>query len=207
LNIKKIVDLSIPITNHTPVYPGDPEPHIQSATTIENDGYNVSNLDIESHTGTHVDAPIHFNQSGFKMDEVPIGQFMGEGIVIRVTDKQDGEAITLEDVQPYAERFSTNKLALFHTGWSQYIGEEKYFRHPYISEEVITFMLEKGIRVFLVDALNIDPPDGSSFKGHQLITAANGIIGENYTNFDLVDFEKPFIITLPLRLAGGMVHQ
>lgn len=200
--IEKVVDLSMPITEKTPVYPGDPKPNIQPAATIDTDGYNVSFVSMGSHTGTHVDAPFHFNPEGSKIDEVPLEQFMGEGIIIEVSDKLAGEAILLADVKPYEEKLGPDKIVLFHTGWSRYADDEKYFQHPYISEEAVRFILEKGIKVFLIDALNIDPPDASSFVGHELITAVNGIIGENYTNFDLIDFENPFIITLPLSYQG-----
>ncbi|WP_174727782.1 cyclase family protein [Mesobacillus harenae] len=200
--IEKVVDLSMPITEETPVYPGDPKPKIKPAATIDADGYNVSLVSMGSHTGTHVDAPFHFNPKGSKIEEVPLEQFMGEGIIIDVSHKLEREAIVLADVELYEEKLGPDKIVLFHTGWSQYAGDEKYFQHPYIAEEAVRYLLEKGIKVFLIDALNIDPPDGSSFIGHELITAVNGIIGENYTNLDLIDFENPFIITLPLSYQG-----
>lgn len=47
---KKIVDLSLPLTNNTPIYPGDPEPNISVATTLEQEGYNLHYLHIGSQT-------------------------------------------------------------------------------------------------------------------------------------------------------------
>ncbi|OAT71529.1 cyclase family protein [Parageobacillus thermoglucosidasius] len=202
MNIKKIVDLSMPITAQTPVYPGDPKPHIEPAATFAQNGYHVSRLVLGSHTGTHVDAPFHFREDGLRIDEVPLTYFLGKGIVIDVTGKNDGEAITLSDVKHYLPQLEPGMIALFHTGWSQYAGTERYFRHPYIAIDVIRAMLEQGIRTFFIDALNIDPPDGSSFPAHEAITAANGVIGENFTNFDKIDFTDPYIIALPLYLPG-----
>jgi kynurenine formamidase len=62
--IKKIVDLSWEFTAETPIYPGDPEPSVTVATTLENEGYNLSTLVMGTQTGTHVDAPYHFSNSG-----------------------------------------------------------------------------------------------------------------------------------------------
>jgi kynurenine formamidase len=200
VNIKKIVDLSMPITAQTPIYPGDPKPHITPAATFAQNGYHVSRLVLGSHSGTHVDAPFHFRQDGLRIDEVPLTYFLGKGIVIDVTGKNDGEAVTLDDVTRYLPRLEPGMIVLFHTGWSQYAGTERYFRHPYIAIDVIQAMLERGIHTFFIDALNIDPPDGSSFPAHEAITAVNGVIGENFTNFDKIDFADPYIIALPLYL-------
>jgi kynurenine formamidase len=203
MNIKKIVDLSMPITSQTPVYPGDPKPHIEPAATFAQNGYHVSRLVLGSHTGTHVDAPFHFRENGARIDEVPLTYFLGKGIVIDVTGKNDGEAITLDDVTAYLPRLEPGMIVLFHTGWFQYAGTERYFHHPYIAIDVIEAMLERGIHTFFIDALNIDPPDGSSFPVHEAITAVNGVIGENFTNFDKIDFANPYIIALPLYLPKG----
>jgi kynurenine formamidase len=202
MKIKKIVDLSMPITTQTPIYPGDPKPDIRLVTTFHQDGYHVSQLTLGSHTGTHVDAPFHFRQNGERIDEVPLSKFIGKGVVIDVTGKEECQAITLEDVKPYLNKLTHGDIALFHTGWSKYVGKDKYFRHPYITIEVIQAMINRGVRTFFIDALNIDPPDGSTFPAHEAITAVNGIIGENFVNFEKIDFADPYIIALPLYLPG-----
>jgi kynurenine formamidase len=202
MNIGKIVDLSVPVTNETPVYPGDPAPNIFPAATISKEGYNVSKLEIGSHTGTHVDAPFHIHSKGSRMDEVPLDEFIGEGVLIDVTNKNPCSGISLKDVHVNLPFLGPGKIALFHTGWSKYMGTDKYFSHPYVELEVVQEFLKRGIRTFFIDAVNIDPPDGRSFACHEAITGVNGIIGENFTNFDQIDFDKPLILALPLKLTG-----
>ncbi|HZG59208.1 MAG TPA: cyclase family protein [Anoxybacillus sp.] len=202
MKIKKIVDLSMPITPQTPIYPGDPKPDIEPITTFHQEGYHVSRLTLGSHTGTHVDAPFHFRQDGERIDEVPLSKFIGKGVVINVTDKEECQAITVDDVKPYLNKLTPGVIALFHTGWSKYVSEDKYFRHPYISIEVVQAMIDRGIRTFFIDALNIDPPDGSAFPAHEAITSVNGVIGENFINFEKIDFADPYIIAFPLCLPG-----
>lgn len=73
MKFKQIVNLSLPLNNDLPIFPGDPEPNMRSATTIKKDGYNTSFLDIGSHTGTHVDAPYHFRDEGETIDPPAIG--------------------------------------------------------------------------------------------------------------------------------------
>lgn len=203
MEFKRIVDLTLPLDNNIPIFPGDPEPNVRPATTIEKNGYNTSHLDIGSHTGTHVDAPFHFRKEGKTIDRLPLESFIGEGVLIPATHKKGGEAITVEDAAPYFDKLGPGKVVLFHTGWTKYLEEEEYFNHPYVDIEVIVKMLELGVRTFFIDALNIDPPNGEQFPAHEAITVVNGIIGENFTNFDQITFNKPLIIALPLKVANG----
>ena len=78
--IKKIVDLSWEFTAETPIYPGDPEPSVTVATTLENEGYNLSTLVMGTQTGTHVDAPYHFSNSGETIDNMELDFFLGEAV-------------------------------------------------------------------------------------------------------------------------------
>jgi len=197
---KKIVDLSLPLNNQTPIYPGDPEPNISVATTIENEGYNLHYVHIGSQTGSHVDAPYHFSPSGQKIDESDLSLFIGTGVVIPVWGKGEQEEITLADVESYLGQLEPGKIVLFHTGWSQYAKEEKYFRHPYVNVEVITEMIQRGIRTFFIDCINIDVTGGDSFPVHDAVAEVNGIIAENLTNFAAIDFADPLICAFPLRI-------
>jgi kynurenine formamidase len=200
---EKIVDLSLPLTNETPIYPGDPQPNISVATTIENEGYNLLHVHIGSQTGSHVDAPYHFCPTGERIDESDLHLFIGTGVVIPVLEKEEQEGIVLGDVKPYLEQLSPGKIVLFYTGWSQYAGEEKYFRHPYVHVDVINEMIKRGIRTFFIDAINMDRTGGDSFPVHHAIAAVNGIIAENLTNFGAIDFPDPLVCAFPLRIAGA----
>lgn len=202
MKVRKVVDLSVPITQKTPVFPGDPKPQIQSIKTFEKDGYHLTSINLGSHTGTHVDAPYHFFEDGQTIDELPLRQFMGRGVILDVRGKQPGMAIGLDDVHDRLEIIEAGDIVIFHTGWSQFAGTERYFTHPYIDIMVIEELLERGVRAFFIDALNVDPPDGSSYKGHRAILGAKGVIGENLYNLEQIDFPHPFIMALPLNLPG-----
>ncbi|MFP3472115.1 cyclase family protein, partial [Micrococcus sp. SIMBA_144] len=80
-----------------------------------------------------------------------------------MTGKEPGEEITMSDVQDQIEQVIPGTIVLFHTGWSKYSESELYFRHPYLSVDIINDLLEKGVTTFFIDALNVDPPDGSAF--------------------------------------------
>ncbi|WP_170086737.1 cyclase family protein [Kyrpidia spormannii] len=200
---RKIVDLSMPIRRGMPVYPGDPQPDLQPAATLDKDGFNVSHLHLGTHTGTHVDAPYHFSEGGARIDSLPLEWFVGTGLIIPVPGKRPRECICLEEVAPWVERAKPGQLVLFATGWWRKAGEADYVRHPYVEVRVIEALLERGVRVFGIDAMNIDPTGETDYPVHRAITAAGGIIIENLCNLNAVDFADPVIVVFPLRIEGA----
>ena len=205
MDARRIVDLSVPLSESTQVYPGDPEPRIRPAATIGADGFNLLTLAMGSQTGTHVDAPYHFREDGPRIDEVDLSLFVGSGVVVDATGLAPRSRITWETVS--AAPLRAGVIVLLHTGWSRRYGTDAYFDHPFLDADACRRMLGLGVRTFLLDAPSIDetPGDGhpgEGFPAHRLIAEAGGVIGENLRNFEVIDFE-PFISCLPLRLSGG----
>ncbi|MBX5437456.1 MAG: cyclase family protein [Alicyclobacillaceae bacterium] len=199
---RKIVDLSLTISDDTPIYPGDPEPSLTIATTVANEGYNLHHVRIGSQTGTHVDAPYHFLNSGERIDEMELCKFVGPGFVIPALGKGEQEPITMEDVGRYVELAKAGQIVLFHTGWSRYAGEDKYFRHPYVEVDVVKALISKGVRTFAIDCINIDITGETDFPVHHAVAAVSGVIAENLSNLEAIDFDDPFISILPVKLKG-----
>ena len=166
MKIKKFVDLSWDITEQTPIYPGDPEPKISVATTLESDGYNLSSVYIGTQTGTHVDAPYHFSNEGDTIEKMELDFFFGEAVVIRVTDKKPNEKITMNDVMPYDEKIRKGTIVLFNTNWYKKVGTEEFFKHPYVSLEVAEYLVNKGVRFLCIDTINADQTGGTEFPVH-----------------------------------------
>lgn len=201
--IKKIIDLSQEINRSTFVYPGDPHPSFEPIATIQNDGYNILQVCMGSQSGTHADAPYHFSNDGKTIDQCDLSLFTGEGIVIPVLDKEPHQPITLADVEPYLSAFYDQMIVVFHTGWSRYNQTDQYFAHPYLSIEAVQALLDRGVRTFGVDMINIDDTGTNAYPAHHLIVKYDGIIIENLTNLDEIDFDKPFFSFLPLKMTNA----
>lgn len=73
----RIIDLSQPLFNKMPVYPGDPEVVIQEIHSIEKNGWNMMNMTLTTHLGTHVNVPYHMISTGEKLDSFPLDRFIG----------------------------------------------------------------------------------------------------------------------------------
>jgi kynurenine formamidase len=200
--IKKIIDLSHGLTAETPVYPGDPVPNFSVATTIENEGYNLFNVFLGSQTGSHVDAPYHFSNQGATVDKVDLKHFIGNGLIIDVTNKKGKEEITQGDIMKYEKQIELVDIVLFKTNWYKKAGTDEFYDHPFLSKAGGEYLLSKGIKTVGIDAINLDNTGGTEFPIHDLYSAAGGIIAENLANLDSVDFQTPFIIFLPLKLVG-----
>lgn len=101
MNPATIIDLSHPLLEPVPCYPGDPEfkmslacsfPLIAAPGTINSDSdlseanivVRVHALSLGTHTGTHIDAPFHFFPSGQKLHEIPLAQFVGRAAILDV---------------------------------------------------------------------------------------------------------------------------
>ena len=95
---------------------------------------------------------------------------------------------------------------MLHTGWSRHRRTPLYFDHPYLTPDAAQFLLEAGVRTIALDAPNPDPTDltGSGparLPVHHLVADADGVIVENLTALEKIDFADPWLSVLPLRLA------
>jgi kynurenine formamidase len=206
--IRRIIDLSMPLDERTPFYPGDPAPRVCAATTIAADGFNVSRLEIGSHSGTHCDAPLHFLEDGMPLDALPLERFAGPGVVVDVTGLEPRTPIGWDRLEPCAERLGPGALVLLHTGWDAHRVTEAYFDHPFLDGDACTELLERGVRTIGIDAINLDETpagelDLARFRCHAQISAAGGVIVENLVGLGLIDFADPLISVFPLHIPGG----
>ena len=77
----KIIDLSVPLTHRMPVYPGDPEVDIVEVQTMDKNSWNLRQMTITTHLGTHVNVPYHMVKDGKKLDDYQLDVFFGEAVI------------------------------------------------------------------------------------------------------------------------------
>jgi kynurenine formamidase len=206
--VRGIVDLSHPLDDDTPVYPGDPVARFEPATTIAEHGYNVLHVRMGSQTGTHVDAPFHFLEDGARIDELPLELFLAPALVADVRGKAPHTPINWADLAPVAPRLAPGRMLLLHTGWDAHWGTDRYFDHPFLDGDAAERVVAAGVRTIGLDALSLDEtvlggePAGG-FAAHFAVLGAGGVIVENLTNLAAVRSVDPVVSVLPLRLAGA----
>jgi len=81
-----IIDISVSVRPGMVTYPGDPEVVLERVRSIEGgEGYNLSRISLGLHTGTHVDAPLHFVEGGADAEAVPLEVLVGPATVVDAT--------------------------------------------------------------------------------------------------------------------------
>ena len=206
--VRDVVELSHPLADGMPVYPGDPVASISQATTIEEHGYNVLHVRMGSQTGTHVDAPYHFIEDGARIDELPLELFLAPAVIADVRGRAPHTPITWADLLPVADRLAAGRMLLLHTGWDAHWGSDAYFDHPFLDGEAAERVAAAGVRTIGLDALSLDETvlDGEPAGGvaaHMAVLGAGGVIVENLCGLEHVRSAEPVVSVLPLRLAGA----
>ena len=115
----KIYDITVPITDALTVWKGDPPVTITKVASTQNDGYNLHRLDISAHTGTHIDAPLHFIEHGGNIGSISLESMIGPVMVIEIADEIQnitGEVLEGLHIPKSIERiiFKTKNSKLWH---------------------------------------------------------------------------------------------
>lgn len=187
----KYVDLSVPINEATPIYPGDPKTSIKPAGVLEKDGYCDHYLSMGTHVGTHVDAPMHMIAGGKSLDQIPVDQFIGRGVYVDVTD---GNFNGVKDVD-----IQEGDIVLLHTGMGAKYHESAYFDdYPAMSEEMAHYLVSKKIKMVGSDTCSPDNKDG--FPVHKILLGGGVLIVENLTNLGQLADKVFRIFALPINL-------
>ncbi|MDR7077115.1 arylformamidase [Neobacillus niacini] len=193
----KIIDISRRLENGMPVWPGDTPFHYEvSWTKAESGSANVGSLSMSTHTGTHVDAPFHFDDNGKRIIELDLDLYIGP---VRVLDMTGKEAIGTKDLEHLdLEGF---KRVLFRTlSWQN--SAEFPEKIPHLEAALGPFLAEKGIRLIGVDVPSVDPIDSKDLDAHHSLNN-NGIHILESVQLDEVEPGDYELIALPLPLAEG----
>ena len=206
--VRRLVDLSHPVHDGMPVYPGDPDVRTSPATTVAEHGYNVLHLQMGSQSGTHVDAPYHFLEDGARIDELPLELFLGPARVVDVRGKPPRGRIGWDDLAPHAEHLTPGRLLVLQTGWDEHWGTPAYAAHPYLTGEAADRVVAAGVRTVAIDALSLDETAAAGdpvggFPAHDAVLGAGGVIVENLCGLAALSTASPVLSVLPLRLAAA----
>lgn len=186
------VDLTVPLGEQTPVYPGDAPAQVERAGVFEEDGFNDHVLKLGTHIGTHIDAPYHMIADGKKLNEFPVSKFVGRGVCIDVRS-----GFSLESIESAA--LQEGDIVLLMTELSKKYYESTYFEdYPAIPKVFAEALIAKNIKMVGLDMCS---PDHEPFEIHKLLLGSDVLIIENLTNLDAV-FGKEFTVyALPLNVA------
>jgi arylformamidase len=198
--MRNIIDLSHDITHQMAVFPADPAVGVLRHHNYLN-GYLVSQVIFGTHTGTHIDVPIHKIKGGKPVDEVPIDRFVQKAYVMDLTVLKPLEEMTRRHLEPYAAKVKGVQAVIIKTGWGEHFGTDDFFTSfPGISEEAVDWFIEKGIKL-----VGLESPSVNVVKHEQIHTRLlkNDIyIVESLAGVNKIAKEYVELYAVPLKLKG-----
>jgi len=187
---KEIFDLTRPLGERVPVYPGDPGPVFRKA---ERDGYTCTDLRLTTHTGTHLDAPSHYLAGGTSVDRIPLQKLVGEACVLDMGDAGDSITAASLSVKLHGGRRVLIKTRA--SGTSSF-GTE----FPHLAPDAARLLAGAGTLVVGIDSPSIEAPGGDGSVHRELLK--NGIAILELLDLSGVAEGDYFMVALPLRLEG-----
>ena len=195
-------DLSQRIENGMTVYPGDPLPRLAPSAQVAAP-WRVSNLQLGSHTGTHIDAPSHFLASGKSIDQYPLSRFMLRGVVVPLRDLGEDEMIPWPVCAEHVAAVAEGGAVVLQTDWSRHWQEERYFRHPFLAPETAEQLARRHIGVVAIDTPSVDSTVRGTSYAHEILLGNDVLIVENLTGLEQLHPGRLYeFCFLPLYLAG-----
>lgn len=186
--------------------------------------YAASAFSASEHGGTHLDAPIHFAESGRTAAEIPLDDLAGAAVVIDVSEAAAADPDHLVDVADLERwevsngRIPDRSIVLLRTGWGarwpdpeRYLGTarrgadavaELHFPglHPVAAEWLVE---NRAVKAVGIDTASIDRGQSTDFEAHQVLAGANVPVFENVAQLDRLPAIGAWVIALPMKIEDG----
>jgi kynurenine formamidase len=222
-----VVDLTHPFNEETIYWPT--EDGFEREVTVEGmteDGYFYASghFSTSEHGGTHLDAPIHFAEGTYTVDEIPLNRLMGPAVVIdgtqEATANPDFQIESADLLRWESQRgpIPDGSIVLFRTGFGRfwpdrgrYLGTDEHgseavanLRFPGLHPDAASWLVEnRAIHAVGIDTPSIDYGQSRLFETHRILFRENIPAFENVANLDRLPSEGSVVVALPMKIEGG----
>lgn len=192
----KWIDITQPLNTQTTTWEGDvPFTYTLNYSKDQTGSVNLGQIQTSLHTGTHLDAPFHYDNQGETIEQLDINQFIGVAQVIHCVSIPVIQPEHLATIQPNIDfvLLRTTKQAA-----------TTYFPKEYsvLSPTLAPFLQEKGVKLIGVDTPTIDPVDSKELHAHHALHESKIAILENIVLNEIKEGLYD-CIALPLPIVGG----
>lgn len=196
-----IYDVTAPISNAMPVWPGDPPVQLTPKSHVSRDKshtVHLTSIEMGSHTGTHVDAPFHMIDGAKRLSDFALDVFVGPVTVFEIPSASSISRTELEQFN-----WDGIERALFKTENSKHWQDRKFYEEfVHLEPEGAQFLADHGIRLVGIDYLSIDKFKSASHPSHFVLLKKDIIIIEGL-NLNAVPAGAYHMVALPLNLQGS----
>lgn len=200
------IDLTLTISQNLPSFPGSPNPHFIPWSKIKTNGFNLELIFFSSHTGTHLDAPFHFNEKGPKIHQIPPSRLISNATFIKIT-KGPNQQISKQDIINFEKKYQkigNNSTVVFFTGWQKNLKKKYFFKNnPGLSYSAAKYLISKNVNLIGIDSPSIDIGTDEKFPIHHILSKNNVLIVENLCNLENISGIIFKLIVLPLKLKDA----
>ena len=223
-----LVDLTHPFDEDTIYWPTDTEGFVlETVSQGMTDGgyyYEAHSFRSAEHGGTHLDAPVHFAEGAWSVEEIPLERLVGPAVVVGVEEAAAADRDYLATIADF-ERWEAEHgaipegaIVLVRTGYGRhwpdrtaYLGTEltgpeavPHLHFPGLHPDAARWLVdERQIHAFGLDTPSIDRGQSTDFASHRILGAANVPGLENVAQLDRLPARGFTVAALPMKIAGG----
>jgi arylformamidase len=196
----ELIDLSLPLRDGGPSYPGDPLCSIRPFKSLEADGVNLRTIAIGSHQGTHLDAASHFLADGTTVERIPLGQTTGPAILVDLGERPPRSAIEVADFSRL--ELQPGDRLVYRVGWDRRVEEPGYFTDgPRLSLDAARWLAERRLGLLGMDTPTPNPEHGREI--HRLLLGAGTVLLEALAGLDRLRPGSFWLSAAPIRIVGS----
>lgn len=215
----KVEDLTHDYDDKFPTYFGAPGIAMEQKFNFKDNGFNLMSLTVNEHTGTHIDAPLHFSADGQAVNEIPVENLVVPLCVIHIHGKasENPDAqVTPDDIKAYIAKHGPipdKACVAMHSGWSKHVATDKFrnvgsdgktMHFPGFHVEATKMLLEETNAVGMaVDTLSLDHGPSADFATHYAWLPQNRWGIENIANLDKVPASGATLVVGAPKHKGG----
>ena len=216
---RTVYDLTHTFSPKLPVFPAFKPVQIRQRFTIAKDGFFANEVTFDEHTGTHLDAPVHFAAGGSTADRIVPDRLFAPLAVVSIdarAAKDPDTLVTVDDLLAWEMRYGRLPQGAFvamRSGWDARIGDPARFLNkdtngtmhaPGFSEQAARFLVrERNIVGVGVDTLSLDAAEAQKFLAHLMLLGAGKYGVELLANLGAVPPSGATIIVGGPKLQGA----
>lgn len=188
------IDISQRLNDKVAVWPGDtPFAYTLSWSMKDSGSVNVGQITMSTHTGTHIDAPFHFDNEGKRVIDLDFNLYIGSAKVIHLRNKK---SIGINDVSTFNLQ-GVKRLLIYTGAWQSRSTFPESI--PYIEKGIAAYLAKLGVRLIGLDLPSVDPLDSKELSAHHELNQHGIHIIEGLV-LDQVEAGEYDLVALPLPL-------
>ena len=201
------IDLTHRVGPDMPVASIFPKPSFGKLRSLPDDPFNVTDIHMVAHAGTHVDAPLHYFMGSPDMAQIPPERLRGPGVVWRI-DCEPNQVIGAADLEQCQPKLLPGDILAVDTDWARRFGASDYEHHPSFDAGAALWMLEHRVKLLACDFATPDlvyhlRQPGFDWPVHRILLANGILVCEHLTGHAALAGERVEFFFGALPIIGG----